>query len=370
MYLNSEDFLIIHESVKLVKGKFRSAIYDFQRNELYYIPNDLFSFITKSKNLKLSEIFVIYQDVADIITEYIEFLLERQLIFLGSNNDIKVLSSKENYNFNYWGLVTNLVYFHTLENEKFIDNITNSIKIFKSSAITIIFERTMNQKDIEYILNKFYNCSAFLIHVEVYCNYEINLEYDLMLNKYSFVNKILLYNSNTNNEELNDYGTVIIKTKIYSIDPKFCGINSIKHFTLNYDFFYESQKFNSCLNRKLAIDLNGDIKNCPSLTESFGNIRDTTLVDAVNKPGFKKYWDINKDKIHVCKFCEFRYVCTDCRAYVEDPDDILSKPLKCGYNPYTGEWSEWSTNPLKQKAIDFYGMREMVDEMKESEKQV
>lgn len=36
--------------------------------------------------------------------------------------------------------------------------------------------------------------------------------------------------------------------------------------------------------------------------------------------------------------------------------DILSKPLKCGYNPYTGEWSDWSTNPLKQKAIEFYGI--------------
>ncbi len=57
---------------------------------------------------------------------------------------------------------------------------------------------------------------------------------------------------------------------------------------------------------------------------------------------------------------EFRYICTDYRAYVEDPEDILSKPLKCGYNPYTGEWSEWSTNPLKQKAIDIYGMRDMV----------
>ena len=59
-------------------------------------------------------------------------------------------------------------------------------------------------------------------------------------------------------------------------------------------------------------------------------------------------------KIHVCKDCEFRYICTDCRAYIEDPNDILSKPLKCGYNPYTAEWSEWSRNPLKQKAIEQY----------------
>ncbi|MEM8527245.1 MAG: hypothetical protein AAGG68_21570 [Bacteroidota bacterium] len=45
---------------------------------------------------------------------------------------------------------------------------------------------------------------------------------------------------------------------------------------------------------------------------------------------------------------------------MEDLEDIYSKPLKCGYNPYTGEWAEWSTNPLKQKAIAYYGMEELV----------
>jgi hypothetical protein len=39
----------------------------------------------------------------------------------------------------------------------------------------------------------------------------------------------------------------------------------------------------------------------------------------------------------------------------------LFTPLKCGYNPYTCEWEEWSTNPLKQKAIGYYGMRSIID---------
>ncbi len=47
------------------------------------------------------------------------------------------------------------------------------------------------------------------------------------------------------------------------------------------------------------------------MTESFGNIRDTTLAEAIEKPGFKKYRDINKDKILVCKDCEFRNMCVD-----------------------------------------------------------
>ena len=96
------------------------------------------------------------------------------------------------------------------------------------------------------------------------------------------------------------------------------------------------------------------------MKESFGNIKDTTLKEALNKKGFKKLWNINKDKIKVCQDCEFRYICTDCRAYIENPEDIYSKPLKCGYNPYTAEWEEWSTNPLKQKAIEYYEMEDLV----------
>jgi SPASM domain peptide maturase of grasp-with-spasm system len=96
------------------------------------------------------------------------------------------------------------------------------------------------------------------------------------------------------------------------------------------------------------------------MSASFGNIKDTTLEKALNKENFKKHWNITKDQILVCKDCEFRHLCTDCRAYIEDPDNINSKPLKCGYDPYTNEWSEWSTNPLKQKGIDYYGMAELI----------
>ena len=108
-----------------------------------------------------------------------------------------------------------------------------------------------------------------------------------------------------------------------------------------------SQSHNSCLFKKLHIQLDGSLKNCPSMKESFGNIQDITLIEVLEEPSFKKYWNVHKDKINVCKDCEFRYICTDCRAYVKEPQDMFSQPLKCGYNPYSGEWSEWSTNPLK-----------------------
>jgi len=97
------------------------------------------------------------------------------------------------------------------------------------------------------------------------------------------------------------------------------------------------------------------------MSETYGNIADTSIFTALNNANFKKYWNISKSKISVCKDCEFRYVCTDCRAYLENPNNNFSKPLKCGYDPYTNEWSSWSSNPLKEKAIEFYQMQEIID---------
>ena len=84
------------------------------------------------------------------------------------------------------------------------------------------------------------------------------------------------------------------------------------------------------------------------MTKSYGNIRDTTLREAIEKQGFKDVWYTHKDQIEVCKDCEFRHICTDCRAYIQDPNNIYSKPAKCSYDPYTATWGAENptNNPL------------------------
>jgi len=117
-----------------------------------------------------------------------------------------------------------------------------------------------------------------------------------------------------------------------------CDSISFDRMVINMDFYSECINFNSCLNRKISIDAQGNIKNCPSCTQSFGNIKDTTLKQALEHPDFKKFWSITKDQIDVCKDCEFRYMCTDCRVYIKDPVNIYSQPSKCTYNPYIAKW--------------------------------
>ena|SRR5690606_571976 len=184
-----------------------------------------------------------------------------------------------------------------------------------------------------------------------------------LIRDFSRTKIIYLYNSPVN--EIKQIENVFfVYTTQNLIDHTQCGIVDEHYFSSNIKDISKNRFYNSCLSHKLHIDKDGNIKNCPSMSQSFGNIKDTTLEEALNHPDFKKYWNVTKDQIEVCKDCEFRHICTDCRAYTErthfEGDIDLSKPLKCGYNPYTNEWAEWSTNPLKQKAIEYYGMQELV----------
>ncbi len=147
-----------------------------------------------------------------------------------------------------------------------------------------------------------------------------------------------------------------IRLCIQELDSaKHCGLISLNHLSApTVNNFYENKLFNGCLNRKIAVDVQGLIKNCPSMMQDYGNIKDIALSTIAHLPAFRQYGKISKDQITVCKDCEFRYACTDCRAFVEQPGDLYSKPLKCGYDPYSGDWQNWKELSVKEAAIIHY----------------
>lgn len=130
---------------------------------------------------------------------------------------------------------------------------------------------------------------------------------------------------------------------IYTSIPINCGGINLRTLYNSLDSFenhLEQLTHNGCLNKKISIDANGEIKNCPQMQQSYGNIISTKLSDILSNKDFLSKWGISKDLINTCKDCEFRYNCSDCRAYTEAESDSehFSKPLKCGYDPYKAEW--------------------------------
>jgi SPASM domain peptide maturase of grasp-with-spasm system len=334
-----------------VKGFSRSLLCDVQRNKFIFIPNDLYSILIEDSILTLKEIVDNYgNDNKEVLLSYFEFLLTNELLFFTDNPNL----------FPNIDLVW--------QSPHLISNVIKELNNFGCLHLQVRFFEFVEKEKVEHILNllektKIISLSIIIPYSITWTNKEVA---ESFTQKYPRISELIITNA-PQNEKIEEYknslqGNMgVIEFLPQQINSSLCcGNISMSRFIKNLPTFTESQHHNTCLNRKISIDVEGNIKNCPSMAQSFGNIRDTTLQEALEHPDFKKYWNVKKDEIAVCKDCEFRHICTDCRAYLENPEDMYSKPLKCGYNPYTAEWEEWSTNPLKEKAIAYYGMKELV----------
>ena len=353
---------ILYSNCIAVKGANSCIICDLQRNNYVKIPSDLCYILQYYRGLSISEIKKKYDNqFDDIIDEYFKILIENELVFLTSTPDL--FPELDTQWFSPFKISNAIIDIQNKKDHLMIS--LDQLSELNCKFVQLRFFRKVNLDEIIYIFSYLDAIQANILGVDLHLNYDDNLKENFVLDfckKNKRLSSIAIYDSpKKKNINLIDRTRYIIHTSKKLESEKSCGVIDKSTFAINIKMFTESQKYNSCLNRKVSIDVNGDIKNCPSMSTSFGNIKDTTLNEALNHRDFKKYWNITKDHIDVCKDCEFRYICTDCRAYKENPKDDYSKPLKCGYNPYTNVWNEWSTSPLKQKAITFYGNQNMLN---------
>jgi len=351
-----------------VRGVTQSTICDLHRNKFYLIPNSLYDVIKEYQGETLDYVKSMYDNkYDDEIDDYFAFLESNELVFFTKNIEkFPQLNTQWDEPFHIANAIIDVT-----ERIEFVFHFLDELKTIGCNSLQIRFFKDISLIELNNILS--YIEKGRISSVEIIIGYN-----ELFNNSIEAIEKIIdnhkrisiytIYSSP--NKEHYHLGAGRFGHVFYTTDSinseKCCGKIDPCFFTINFKTFTESLHFNSCLNRKISVDSRGNIKNCPSMLKSFGNIANTSVKEILKSKEFKKNWNITKDKIHVCKDCEFRYICTDCRAYVENPQDIYSKPLKCGYNPYTGKWVEWNKNPLKQKTIEYYGMNEMYAGSQES----
>jgi SPASM domain peptide maturase of grasp-with-spasm system len=327
-----------------VRGYKRSIICDTVRYKYEFIPNSLYDFIYKYNKRTVAEIKDDFKTAGEweIIQTYLAFLEEKEFIFYTDNpglfpdvaiewesplhitNSIIDFDDSSDHDLQKIIAELNDLYCESIEVRDFSGMNTNQIREIVDCTKT----STMRSMYLLLKYNGPYPCGFFedliksnrrIMAVTIHSTPENSMPAD------------------TITEPGGDWYNITYVKQVLT-DETHCGNVSKFNFSTTMSMFMESHFFNSCLNRKISIDKKGFIKNCPSAKPAFGHHKHNTLMEALNNEEFRKYWSITKDQVATCKDCEFRYICTDCRIYVEDDGDIYSKPKKCSYNPYTATW--------------------------------
>jgi len=327
-----------------VKGASRSVICDLQRNSFEFIPNDLYKIILLFPEMNIFSIKEMYNNKYDeTIDEYIEFLVKNEFGFYCTKDELKFFPEL-NLEWDYPALISNAIIDLNKTSNYSLYDVFQQLEMLNCKDIQIRIFDVLDYNQIEKIIS--YSDGLRIKSIELLICYNQNItdkELFTLSKKFTRIKTIVIHSSHKDEIVTDPQRKLFIpiqyrKQRIVSEHD--CGKISVKDFSVNTEMFTESLKFNTCLNRKISINTEGEIKNCPSLNKSFGNIRSMKLDEVCKMDEFKKLWDITKDKIMVCKDCEFRYICTDCRAYIKDKDNIYSKPLKCEYDPYTTKFTD------------------------------
>lgn len=322
-----------------INGYSRSLIIDLQRRRYRFIPNDLFLILTKFHGNSVNQIKQSYNNVFDsIIEEYFQILNKEEMIFFVKSKSELKRFLEINYQFSNPFRISNSI----IDIDK-IENITSEIvQQYDDLNIINLQIRCFSDTNLQELIYTYQMFEETIVsNIELIVRYSDLFEINIIqseIEKLSKLTRIVFHSSPIQKMFKLTSQRDILYLKKDCGNPNKCGQINIENFCLSYKYYAESNSLNTCLNRKICIDSDGYIKNCPSMKHHYGHISDTTLAEAIEKPGFKDCWFIKKDDIDVCQDCEFRHICTDCRAFIKDPNNIYSQPAKCGYNPYIAKW--------------------------------
>jgi SPASM domain peptide maturase of grasp-with-spasm system len=321
----NKNFFVLYSDCIPVSGSKRSLICDLGRNDFIFIENSHYN--------ELSNHYVI---IDENNKEWLDYLVDEDYGFYTNNPE---RFPKLTFEYQNTSIIRNAI----VEIDQSIKHLEILLKKSEVNRIESIELRVYNNS-INFLTNmlsiisksNIRSVSLCLADYKTICSDFNGVQSNIKILKELFneLKTISIFSCNENESYLiQDTLVVYNKTKL---NNNKCGQISPQNFIINFESFTEAKSCNLCLNKKIALDIEGNIKPCPSMNIQIGNIQNFDLKDIADNKVMKDF-NIKKDQIEICKDCEFRYICHDCRAYL-DPDKINAKPKHCNYNPYTASW--------------------------------
>jgi SPASM domain peptide maturase of grasp-with-spasm system len=328
-----------------VRGARRSVLCDVQRQSFQFIPNGLYEILTEHAGETVAEIKAAYgHEYDEEIDEYFDFLLQHEFGFWCDDPE---RFPPIDLTWEAPERITNAILDVDARSDHDYARILGELDDLGCKALEVRCFHGPSLAELRTILEAARYGRLRSIDLLVGFHPELTAEALARLAaEHQRISSVAVHSAPERHRPPPSSTGVTFEYRTEAVSsPSCCGQVHPGYFVVNLETFAEAQRHNTCLNRKISVDARGEVRNCPSLPRSFGNAREVSLHAALAHRDFAALWSINKDQIDVCKDCEFRYVCVDCRAYIQDGRDLYSKPSKCAYDPYTAEWRSSAERP-------------------------
>jgi len=113
--------------------------------------------------------------------------------------------------------------------------------------------------------------------------------------------------------------------------PYFLGVNK--------EDFSKRKYGHCCWWGRIAVTSDGEVIPCiMARNRAVGSIKKNSLSEIIEEHELMNLWKLSMDKIEICKDCEYRYACHDCRVSAEESGGLRARTPNCLYDPYCGKW--------------------------------
>lgn len=330
-------FWVLYATCIPVRGYKKSIIYDFYNACYHNIPNSLCDLLLNYEcKLNLPEISKTL-DIEEnhIFEQFVDYLELNDFGFYTNEPDSFLPIEQKIV---YPSKITNAVLYVSEVNLLNLRKIIDQLDALGCKALELRFEKGSELSFIQNVVAKFDD--SLLTAIELIVNKHDGLAFGFeqlsaLSDQFDRIKRITIYGSTLSEQRI--YKDKLIVDYIsmpYSSDK--CGTVSHKSLIFSMEFYCEAKVANSCLNKKVVIAQNGDIKNCIASNVVIGNIEQMDIENLLFDNTYNIQKKITKDSIEVCRDCEFRYACMDCRS--SGSVTGIFAPQKCSYNPYIGAW--------------------------------
>lgn len=321
---NTTPILKLYPNVIPVKGYNRSLLMDLQKGVPHLVPNALLEYLETGFRGEKSG-------------EYEEFILRNELgLFVDSELGTSLTPLPTDYYPD--SSISNAILELDGQTSWNVQAVLEQLDALGAQFLEVRFLDAASLRNHFDVLRKCLEYSGIeFLQILVPFHEDLKAFLDARLNDRFFrLSDIVVYRASSGFElEMDGYN--LLFTKQESVSHEYCGNVSADYFVVNTQAYIRNRNYNSCLAHKISVDKDGFICNCPSGKVTYGHVDSTSLHDALLRESFREQWSMTKDRVLVCSVCEFRWICSDCRAFTVK-ELKAGKPSGCHYNPFISLW--------------------------------